>query len=445
MDADRNETLTRVGPGTPMGKLMREFWIPACLPEELVMDAPPIRLMLLGEKLIAFRDSTGRVGVMDHRCPHRCASMFFGRNEESGIRCAYHGWKFDVTGQCVDMPNIPADQQFKAKVKARAYRTAEHGGLVWAYMGEREEPPPLPNLEVFSLPAEQRLITVHQRDCNWLQSLEGDIDTSHFGFLHVGAVEPDDVADDSMYRWGLLDRAPRYHVRETDWGTMYAAYRPAGPAKTFYRFAHFVFPCFAMVPDGEFDNMIQSTLSVPLDDTHTMTYVLGWTKRKQALRTLKDGSWIAGAQVDRTYLPRTNDWFGRWRLASNKTNDYLIDRDEQSSGRSFTGIQGISQQDQAIVESMGGDVDGVVDRSFEHLAISDRMIALTRRRLLAAVRAHEADGSLPKICASPEVMRTARGGSFIVGDDVDWLEAYNAQLSKAQSPAEFLERSEAPS
>lgn len=442
MQAEQNDILTHVGRGTPMGELMREFWIPACLPEELVVDAPPTRLLLLGEKLIAFRDSGGRVGIMDHRCPHRCASMFFGRNEENGIRCAYHGWKFDVTGQCVDMPNIPADQQFKAKVKARAYRTAEHGGLVWTYMGDRAVPPPLPDLEVFSLPPEQRLITVHQRDCNWLQSLEGDIDTSHFGFLHVGAVNADDVAADSMYRWGLLDRAPRYHVRETDWGTMYAAYRPAAPGQTFYRFAHFVFPCFAMVPDGEFDNMIQTTLSVPLDDTHTMTYVLGWTKRKQALRTLKDGTWIAGAAVNRVYLPRTTDWLGRWRLTSNKENDYLIDREEQSSGRSYTGIQGIGQQDQAMVESMGGDVEGIVDRSFEHLAVSDRMITTTRRRLLAAARAHATDRTLPAICNSPELMRTARGGSFVAPEDLDWMDAYHAELRRAQSPADFLKRPE---
>ena len=445
MQSAQNELLTRVGRGTPMGDLMREFWIPACLPDELVADAPPMRLMLLGEKLIAFRDSAGRIGIMDHRCPHRCASMFFGRNEQNGIRCAYHGWKFDVDGNCLDMPNVPPEQQFKAKVKARAYRTAEHGGLVWVYMGDRGEPPTLPDLEVFSLPPEQRLITVHQRDCNWLQSLEGDIDTSHFGFLHVGSVDPDDVAPDSMYRWGLLDRAPRYHVRETDWGTMYAAYRPAGPRRTFYRFAHFVFPCFAMVPDGEFDNMIQSTLSVPLDDTHTMTYVLGWTKRKQALRTLKDGSDIPGAAVNRVYLPRTNDWLGRWRLTSNKSNDYLIDRQAQMSGRSYTGIQGIGQQDQAMVESMDGEVDGIVDRSLEHLAPSDRMITLTRRRLLAAARAHAANREVPKICESPELMRSARGGSFIAADDIDWMDAYSTQLRTAQSPSDFLRRPEVAS
>ena len=158
LSMDSNDILTRVGPGTPMGDLMREYWIPACLPQELERDATPMRLKLLGEKLIAFRDSSGRIGIMDHRCPHRCASMFFGRNEEGGIRCAYHGWKFDVDGNCLDMPNIPEDQRFTERVKAKAYKVAELGGMVWVYMGKRAVPPPLPALEVFGLPASERMV-----------------------------------------------------------------------------------------------------------------------------------------------------------------------------------------------------------------------------------------------------------------------------------------------
>ena len=200
LSMEHNDILTRVGPGTPTGELMREYWIPACLPEELKPDAPPTRLKLLGEKLIAFRDSEGRIGILDHRCPHRCASMFFGRNEESGLRCAYHGWKFDVEGNCLDQPNLPEDQRFTDRVKAKAYKVAEKGGLVWVYMGKRQVPPPLPALEVLSLPADERIVMCHMRDCNWLQSLEGDIDTSHFGFLHAGAVQPDDVDPNTMHR-----------------------------------------------------------------------------------------------------------------------------------------------------------------------------------------------------------------------------------------------------
>jgi phenylpropionate dioxygenase-like ring-hydroxylating dioxygenase large terminal subunit len=439
---EHNDILTQVGPGTPMGELMREYWIPACLPSELVADATPTRLKLLGEKLIAFRDSSGRVGIMDHRCPHRCASLFFGRNESGGIQCAYHGWKFDVDGNCMEMPNIPEDQKFADRVKAKAYKVAELGGIIWVYMGKRKVAPPLPAIEVLSLPAEELVVTCHQRDCNWLQSLEGDIDTSHFGFLHVGAVQPDDVDPNTIYRWGLIDRAPRYHVKETEWGTMYTAYRPADPGNLFYRFAHFMFPCFALVPDGNFNNMIQATLSVPLDDSHTMTYNMGWSKREPALRKLKDGSFIPGAAPAFNYLPTTADWLGRWRLAANRANDYLIDRDEQKSGKSFSGIQGIGSQDQAMVESMQGLEEGIVDRSFEHLAASDRMISVTRRRLIAAAQAHQKDGSIPVTVDRPDLARGARGGSFIAPDKVDWLDAYAHELSRAQSPMDFLQAGE---
>src|SRR5262249_16374331 len=187
--------LTRVGPGTVMGQLMREYWIPALMGSEVTRGGPPMRLMLLGEKLIAFRDSAGRVGVMDHRCPHRCASLFLGRNEEGGIRCIYHGWKFDVSGECLDMPNVPPHQDFKHKVKAKAYPTIERAGMVWVYMGSRAQSPPLPGFEILDVPDDEVGVLLIQRDCNYLQALEGDIDTSHFGFLHAGQVDPDALAE----------------------------------------------------------------------------------------------------------------------------------------------------------------------------------------------------------------------------------------------------------
>src|ERR1700691_4855388 len=166
------EDLTRVGPGTVMGEFMRQYWIPAALASELEADGAPIRLLLLGEKLIAFRDTAGRVGVMDQRCPHRCASLFLGSNEENGIRCVYHGWKFDVDGNCVDMASVPAHQDFKIKVKAKAYRATEQNGVIWVYMGHRAEAPPFPGLEVLRLPETETAVWPAQRECNWLQALE---------------------------------------------------------------------------------------------------------------------------------------------------------------------------------------------------------------------------------------------------------------------------------
>jgi phthalate 4,5-dioxygenase len=209
--------LTQTGPGTVMGELMRQYWIPAALSSELATDGAPLRLMLLGERLIAFRDSMGKIGVMDHRCPHRGASLFLGRNEQGGIRCIYHGWKFDVAGTCLDMPNVIPQQDFKHKVKAKAYQAVERAGVVWVYMGSRAEAPPLPALEILDVPADEVQVSFVQRDCNYLQALEGDIDTSHFGFLHAGHVEPHELADEDPFRHNVTSRAPEYQIADTEW------------------------------------------------------------------------------------------------------------------------------------------------------------------------------------------------------------------------------------
>jgi phthalate 4,5-dioxygenase len=186
LSREENELVSRVGPGTPMGGLMREYWLPAMLSSELPSaDSDPVRVLLLGEQLIAFRDSSGRVGLIAHNCPHRGASLFFGRNEENGLRCVYHGWKFNVAGECVDMPNEPAESDFRNKVRAVAYPTMERGGVVWAYMGTRTEPPPLPDLEPNMRDDMDLSVYVSQQESNWLQVLEGDIDTVHAGFLHT--------------------------------------------------------------------------------------------------------------------------------------------------------------------------------------------------------------------------------------------------------------------
>src|SRR5215207_3264662 len=185
-----NELLCRTGPGTPMGELFRRFWLPALVPSELPHnDSDPIRFRILGEDLITFRDSNGKIGFLAENCPHRGASMFFGRNEEEGLRCVYHGWKFDVNGNCVDMPSEPAESNFKTKVRARAYPTHERGGIVWAYMGPREVPPPLPDMEANIMTTEPTQISILMRRCNWMQGLEGELDTVHAAFLHFGAAD----------------------------------------------------------------------------------------------------------------------------------------------------------------------------------------------------------------------------------------------------------------
>ncbi len=427
--------LTRTGPGTAMGDLMRRYWIPACKSDELAADGAPVRLMLLSEKLIAFRDSSGRAGIMDHRCPHRCASLFLGRNEDNGIRCVYHGWKFDVDGNCVDMPSVPPSQDFKHKVRAKAYKTVEKAGIVWVYMGDQARVPELPGFEILDLPEAEINVGFVMRSCNYLQALEGEIDTSHFGFLHAGHVDPDDVPEDEPLRNTIINRAPEYGVADTAWGTQYAGYRETRPGETYWRFANFLFPFWTQAPNGEFDSHMHARAWVPLDDHHCM-FVFIWWKEAQAANAMptpvyKDGSPIGGAGRGNQMLANTTDWLGRWRMADTEANDWSIDREAQASGAIYTGIEGIHLQDQAITESMGP----ITDFDLEHLSPADRMITRTRRRILLALRALRDNGETPPGADDPAVYRAARSGYFLTQGDASWDEVYRRRFSMALHPA----------
>ncbi len=427
---EEGRELTRVGPGTVMGDMMRRYWIPAALSSELKADGDPMRLMLLGEKLIAFRDTAGKVGIMDHRCPHRCASLFFGRNEQGGLRCVYHGWKFDTDGRCTDMPNLPEHQDFKEKVRAKAYRTVERNGLVWVYMGAAETAPPMPELEATLLPAEDVQLTMIQRECNWLQALEGDIDTSHFSWLHFGAIQPEDIDPASNSRYNALNRAPEYHTTETDWGTMYGAWREAADDQTYWRVAHFMFPFWTITPESAFTHQVAHRAWVPMDDEHVMMLAVVWKGRRANARVDRQGNPFPGAKPGGIPMqPNATDWFGRWRPVQNATNDYLIDRNVQRDG-SYTGIEGIVMQDQAVTESMGP----VTDHGFEHLAPSDRMITQTRRRLLLAARALRDKGIEPPAANDPAVYLGARGGEFLAPKTIGWPEVYENALATVADP-----------
>ena len=416
---DDSETLTRVGPGTPMGNLMRQYWIPALKSSELTPDGDPVRFRLLCENLIAFRDTHSRVGVMDHRCPHRCASLFFGRNEEGGIRCVYHGWKFDVDGNCTEMANVPTHQDFKHKVHAKAYKAAERNGVVWVYMGDQANIPSLPALEAALQPEASVHIAMTQRDCNWLQALEGDIDTSHFDFLHRGANKPADFSPDNPERFGSQYRDPEYKVVDTDLGTMYGTYRPADAGNYYWRIAHFLFPFWTLIPNRPFNEYIVARAWVPLDDEHCM-YVI--------IRNMKHRGSGANAETER-YLPNTTDWLGRWRLAANAANDYLIDRGAQLT-TSYTGIAGTNEQDQAMSESMGP----ILNRTLEHLAPSDRMIIQTRKRLLMAARAMIKEGTPPPGSRDGDAYFNVRSGYYVAPAEADFLETYHEQLARLTHP-----------
>jgi len=430
LSKEQNEVLSRVGAGTPMGNLMRQYWLPALLSTELPNeDGPPLRLRLLGEDMIAFRATSGAVGVIQNACPHRGASMFFGRNEEEGLRCVYHGWKFDTTGACVDMPSEPAESNFKSKVRTKAYPTQERNGVVWLYMGARTTPPPLPNLEPNMVDGTVRFGKV-LRECNWMQALEGDVDTSHFNFLH-GRFNWNPSPGTFEY-YMERDKSPKYAVTETEFGTSYGAYRPAEPGTNYWRIAHFLFPFYTMIPTGVMGAEVRVRAWMPIDDENTM-WVEMVAPRASAAVTQSGTKVEANPDARRVpprpleYEPDTTGWLGKWRLAANAANDYKVDREAQHSQRSYTGIDtgGALLQDQAITESMGG----IYDRSHEHLGTSDAMVIRTRRRLINAATALRDDGIIPPGVDNPAIYETRSGGA-ILPVSADWLDA-TASLRKA--------------
>lgn len=412
--AEDNEYITRVGPGTPMGALMRQYWVPAMLSSELPRpDCPPVRVLLLGEKLIGFRDSLGRAGLLGNYCPHRGASLFYARSADCGLRCVYHGWKFDVDGRCVDMPSEPPDSTFKNKVRATAYPCQERGGIVWAYLGPRETPPPLPDLEANQLAEDETQVIAISRDCNWLQGLEGDIDTAHIGFLHFGSEDAGDAPPGTFRYYTLKDRAPKYAVLDTEYGSMYGAYRPAGPGQYYWRIAQFLFPFWTMTPTGLLGKQIIARAWVPMDDEHMIMFFM-LPKLPPEVAALRARQ---GAKPTKL-LPNTTGWLGRFRPEANESNDYFLDRGAQERDEEYSGIEGIHMQDQAITESMGP----VYDRTQEHLGSSDAMVIRVRRRLIAAARALAESGAAPPGVDQPEAYRQ-RSGGVILDADADWVEA----------------------
>ena len=422
-----NDFLCRVGPGTPMGNLMRQYWIPAIRSDEMsAPDCPPLRLRLLGENLIGFRTTSGKVGIVQNACPHRGASLFFGRNEEEGLRCVYHGWKFDVEGACVDMPSEPAESNFKTKVKATAYPTHERGGIIWAYMGTRAVPPPLPDLEATLLNQEPERISILHRPCNWMQGLEGELDTVHAAFLHWGFDDPGEPGTFNYYHFKNRE-GPRFVTKDTEFGCAYGCYRPAEEDTYYWRIGYVLFPFYAMQANGEMGPDCKLNAYVPMDDYHTLQWEVsvrtdgGPERRRGSFPIIRDASQMSDNARGARYLPHTTDWFGRFNIEQTMANDFQIDREAQSSGASFTGINGIRQQDMAVTESMGA----IYERTREHLGTTDQMIIRSRRRWIAAAKALEETGQLPPGIDSPELYRV-RSGEVILPRESDWWDGSRA-------------------
>ena len=432
LSATDNDLMCRVGPGTPMGDVMRRYWLPLMYSWELAPDGAPLKVRLLGEDLIAYRATSGALGLVAQACPHRGASMFFGRNEEEGLRCVYHGWKFDETGACTDMPSEPAESNFKNKVRINAYACREQGGVIWAYMGQDQASPPgLPQFEWCNLPEEQ----VHHQykgiyECNWVQALEGDIDTCHLYFLH-GRLAADDPPAYGVYH---PDRAPLLDVVDTDYGLYYGASRHQGDGLTYWRTTQFLFPIFTMFPANE-DGTVPSHMYTPIDDNLTMHWGVRWhpTKTFPAPRALnQEAHKIPDVNGMGPMKPTQHGKaFANWWPVADEQNDYLMDRDVQRT-MNFTGIPTIRLQDAAMIASMGP----IYDRSHEHLGTTDAMIIGVRRKLIRAARALREQGKAPPASETPAAYRV-RSCSTVLPSAIDWQAAladwHNARTTQLPS------------
>jgi phthalate 4,5-dioxygenase oxygenase subunit len=387
MTPEENDLLCRVEGDAPMGQIMRRHWIAACLSEEVAApDGAPVRVRLLGENLVVFRDTKGRIGVLDELCSHRRASLVFGRNEECGLRCLYHGWKFDVDGNVVDMASEPVGSVDPSRVKQKAYPAREAGGFVWTYMGPPEEmrafEPP-----AFAPTADTRVSATKVRvNCNWAQILEGQIDSAHSSTLHSSDMVPAQVdgakATDVNWLRPSTDKAPRFQIERTSYGFRYAAIRrPILNEAThdYIRTTVYVAPFTALIPPNNIHNV--ATLLVPEDDRTTMFYFIAWNGADkpgidaESWRKFNVLQW--GVDVDKDF-----------NSVRNAGNMYRQDRAAMQAGN-FTGIPGIPNQDIAMWESMGP----ISDRTQERVGASDVAVVAFRRLMVDAARAMRDGGA----------------------------------------------------
>ncbi|HXW30463.1 MAG TPA: aromatic ring-hydroxylating dioxygenase subunit alpha [Xanthobacteraceae bacterium] len=382
---EQNDLLTQTGPGTPMGELFRHYWIPALLAEELPEnECPPVRVKLLSERLLAFRDTEGRYGLIDEFCAHRGVSLWFGRNEESGLRCPYHGWKYDVTGQCLDVPSEPAESGFCKKVKLKSYPLMKIGDILWTYMGERDDEPPHPEWEFALVPPEQTFTSKRWQECNWLQALEGGIDSSHVSFLHRGNLNSDPLFKGAKgNQYNLNDPRPVFEVVEQPGGLYIGARRNAEGGRYYWRITPWVMPSFTMVPPRG-SHPLHGHFWIPIDDENCWTWSFDYHPAR-ALTPAERQAMIDGKGVHVRYMP------GTFRPLANKDNDYLMDRAAQKAGTTYSGVDGIAVQDASLQESMGP----IVDRTKENLVSTDNGIIMARHRLMRAARALREKGVVP--------------------------------------------------
>ena len=422
-----NDVLTRVGPGTPMGELFRQYWIPV-VPSSHIGEpgGKPLRIRLLCEDMVAFRTRKGVAGVVGAYCSHRLAPLYFGRIEDDGIRCPYHGWKYAPDGTCIDMPNVPAQHQFKERICHPGYPCVEQGGVVWIYMGKSKTLPALPDFEFMRVPDEQKYFRLFHHDCNYLQALEGGIDPTHVMWLH----SPYDLQDAEIAEryQGPQQRLANtsgkrtpvgIEVVDTEGGFMYGARRSLGDGRSLWRINQFILPFYTMPPGGERRG---GRMWVPIDDEHSVKWMYSWYPTREIMDNTKEQPRDYVDEED--YLPTTNQPYGHVVPLAHRANDYLVDWNLTKTRR--LGIPGVNLQDKAVQENEGPGP--ILDRTRENLCVGDLTTVKARRLLRDAALALRDQGTIPVGVRDGGIYRV-RAASTIVPDDVNWVEGVRESVT----------------
>jgi phenylpropionate dioxygenase-like ring-hydroxylating dioxygenase large terminal subunit len=429
-----NEALTRVGRGTPMGGLFRQYWLPVVPTAHLEEPGGrPIRVKLLGEELVLFRTRAGNVGLIGAYCPHRLGPLFFGCVEETGLRCPYHGWKFAPDGKCIEMPNIPEEQRFTDEIHHPAYPCIEQGGIIWTYMGREKEQPSLPDFEYLRVTDDHRNYRLFYQQCNYLQVLEGGIDPTHVMWLH----SPYDLSDEQLAQ----KQQPAQHlvanksgartpidveIADTAGGFTYGAKRPLGEGKSLWRINQFIMPFYTMPPGGD---QKQARAYIPVDDENCVKWQIKWYPAPSHKKTTQET--LRPPFEEEAYDPPTNSVpFGHIRTKAKKSNDYLIDWATHKERR--FGISGVNLQDICVTENEGPAP--ILDRTKEHLCAGDLTTIKARLMLLDGARALRERGTVPPGAKDPSVYRV-RGASTIVSDHIDWYEGVKEAITVPPRPS----------
>ncbi len=430
LTVEENELLTRSGPDTPMGQYFRRFWQPIALSEELAEpDGDPVRVTLLGEDLVGFRDTEGRIGLIDSYCPHRGANMFYGRNEECGLRCVYHGWKFGVDGKAMDLPNVPPGVRMHDTMRIKAYPTREYGGFVWAYLGpESDKLPEVPQLEFGKVEDRKRYVSKQRIECNWVQIMEGDLDTSHFSFLHMpapslAATENKDANSPNRHlEWMRRDGRPKFDLLDHDVGFVAGGARATDDdGELYWRMTQFMLPSHGTGPATVPGETYYGFTLVPTTDTGCWMYCYAWNPERDLhdaeLAKIKQGHGIF-AELGPDYMP-----------VRNRSNDYQIDREDQKH-RTYTGVKGTAEQDIMIQQSQGW----IADRTRDNLTATDAAVVHFRRLLIEQARALAEDGKEPSAPGDHEAYCT-RPGAWVAKSDKELEEVLSERFGHPRGRA----------